>query len=123
MSTPFNPPQHSVFQRTAFLITLGLITLGFLFMIRHFLLTLFLAGVFTGLSYPLFLWLSQKLRSRVAAALATLLILLLLIVLPASAVIMVAYQQAFALFTGFDYQALPSPNDPILRDLQQRYPV
>lgn len=123
MTTPVSNPHHSSFQRTAFLLILGLITLGFVFMIRHFLLTLFLAGVFAGLSYPLYLFLSRKMKRRIPASLTTLLILLLVLVLPATAVIIIAYQQAWVFFTGVDYQSLPGRVDGWVRELQQRFPL
>jgi len=88
------------FQRKAFLVVLTLITLTFVFMVRHFIITILLAAIFTGLSYPLFTRLSHKFHSRIAGAIATLLLLLLILVLPAAGIAMMAYQQAADLWTS-----------------------
>jgi predicted PurR-regulated permease PerM len=90
--------RHDAFQRRAFLIVLALVSIGFLYMVRHFLVTLLLAAVFSGLAYPVFLFLSGKLRSRIAGALLTLLLMLVLLVLPATGIVMMAYQQAAELW-------------------------
>src|SRR5690606_41684224 len=80
-----SPLHESSFQRKAFLLVLAVISLGFLYVVRHFLLTLFLAAVFTGLSYPVFEYLARKVRYRPAAAGLTLLVLVLCLVLPIAA--------------------------------------
>jgi predicted PurR-regulated permease PerM len=64
--------------RQAFLLLLVLaITAAFVAMIRAFLLTILLAAIFTGLSYPVYQWLLDRFRGRAAlAAIATLVLLL-----------------------------------------------
>ena len=120
---PLRPLRESSFQRKAFLLVLAVISLGFLYVVRHFLLTLFLAAVFTGLSYPVYAYLARKVRYRPAAAGLTLLALVLCLVLPIAAVVMVAYQQAWLFFQTFDYQVLPGMLDGVTRELQQRFPA
>jgi len=88
------------FQRLTFLVMLALISIGFVVMVRQFLVTVFLAAVFTGLSWPLFTWLSAKLRNRVAGAVATLLLLLVVLVLPLAGIATAAYQQAMDLWAS-----------------------
>jgi predicted PurR-regulated permease PerM len=70
--------------RQAFLILLVVATsAAFIAMIREFLMTILLAAIFTGLSYPLFGWLLERLRGRRAlAALSTLVLLLVLVMAP-----------------------------------------
>lgn len=100
MSTPSNPSGQgaNAFQRKAFLLVLALVSIGFIYMVRHFLVTLFLAAVFSGLSYPLFRWLSGRLHNRVAGAVITLLLLLVVLVLPLAGILLAAYQQAAELW-------------------------
>ncbi len=111
------------FQKKAFLILLILISIGFLFMVRYFLLTLFMAAVFTGLSYPLYKFFLKKLHKPVLASTMTLLCIILVVIIPIGAVIMVAYKQAFVFFQTFDFQSLPSSVEAMTRDLQHRYPA
>jgi predicted PurR-regulated permease PerM len=75
--------------RQAFLLLLvTAISAAFVAMIREFLLTILLAAIFTGLSYPAYQWLLGRLRGREAlAAIATLLLLLTLVVAPLLAVL------------------------------------
>jgi len=70
--------------RQAFLVLLvATISAAFLAMIRTFLLTILLAAIITGLSYPIYDWLLGRLRGRQAlAAITTLFLLLLLVVAP-----------------------------------------
>ena len=64
--------------RQAFLLLLvAAISAAFVAMIRTFLLTILLAAIFTGLSYPVYLWLLGRFRNRKALAAATTLVLLL----------------------------------------------
>jgi predicted PurR-regulated permease PerM len=75
--------------RQAFLLLLvAAISVAFVAMIRVFLLTILLAAIFTGLSYPLYQWLLRRFRGRSAlAAIATLVILLALVIAPLLAVL------------------------------------
>lgn len=75
--------------RNAFLLLLvTAISVAFVAMIRGFLLTILLAAIFTGLSYPVYRWLLARLRGRQAlAAVATLALLLGLVIAPLLAVL------------------------------------
>jgi predicted PurR-regulated permease PerM len=75
--------------RQAFLLLLvTAISAVFVAMIRAFLLTILLAAIFAGLSYPVYEWLLGRLRGRKAlAAIATLLLLLILVMAPLLAVL------------------------------------
>jgi predicted PurR-regulated permease PerM len=75
--------------RQAFLLLLvTAISTAFIAMISAFLLTILLAAIFTGLSYPVYQWLLRRLRGREAlAAVATLALLLALVIAPLLAVL------------------------------------
>ena len=79
---------------TVILLVVG-ISLLFLAMIRPFLLPLLLAGVFSGMSYPLFRFLTDKLgdRARLAAVL-TLLAVLFVVIVPLSLFLGIVVSQA-----------------------------
>jgi predicted PurR-regulated permease PerM len=64
------------------------ISVAFVAMIREFLVTILLAAIFTGLSYPVYRWLLARLGGRQAlTAVATLLLLLALVIVPLLAVL------------------------------------
>ena len=75
--------------RQAFLLLLvAAISAAFVAMIRAFLLTILLAAIFAGLSYPAYEWILGRVRGRKAlAAIATLLLLLVLVMAPLLAVL------------------------------------
>ena len=75
--------------RQAFLLLLvAAISTAFVAMIRAFLLTILLAAIFTGLSYPVYQWMLGWLGGRkVVAAIATLVLLLALVIAPLLAVL------------------------------------
>jgi len=75
--------------RQAFLLLLvAAISAAFVTMIRAFLLTILLAAIFTGLSYPVYRWLLRQLHGREAlAAIATLVLLQALVMAPLLAVL------------------------------------
>jgi predicted PurR-regulated permease PerM len=75
--------------RQAFLLLLvAAISVGFVAMIRAFLLTILMAAIFSGLSYPVYEWVLVRTRGRKAlAAIATLLLLLVLVMAPLLAVL------------------------------------
>jgi predicted PurR-regulated permease PerM len=75
--------------RQAFLLLLvAAISIAFVAMIRAFLLTILLAAIFAGLSYPMYGWFLRTFRKRSAlAAVATLLVLVTVVVGPLLAVI------------------------------------
>ncbi len=116
------PPPNETFQRAAFLLILAIVTVGFIMMVNYFLLTLFMAAVFTGLTYRYYLFLLGKLKKPALAAIAMLLLLILVVVLPITAVVMMAYQQAFVFFQGVDYSSLPSSASEVIGRLQDRFP-
>jgi predicted PurR-regulated permease PerM len=82
--------------RQAFLLLLvAAISIAFVAMIRAFLLTILLAAIFTGVSYPMYQWLLRRFRGRSAvAAIATLVILLALVIGPLLAVLGAAANEA-----------------------------
>ena len=75
--------------RQAFLLLLvTAISAAFVAMIRAFLLTILVAAIFAGLSYPVYQWVLDRVRGRTAvAAIATLLLLLTLVMAPLLAVL------------------------------------
>jgi predicted PurR-regulated permease PerM len=75
--------------RNAFLLLLvAAISVAFVAMIRQFLVTLLLAAIFTGLSYPVYQWLLARLGGRrPLAAIATLALSLGLVIAPLLAVL------------------------------------
>src|SRR5215207_6377913 len=75
--------------RQAFLIILvAAISAAFVAMIRGFLVTILLAAIFAGLSYPVYQWMLRRLVGhRAAAAIATLVLLLALVMAPLLAVL------------------------------------
>ena len=75
--------------RQAFLLLLvTAISAAFVAMIRAFLLTILLAAIFAGLSYPLYQWILGRMRGRKPlAAVSTLLLLLVLVMAPLLAVL------------------------------------
>jgi predicted PurR-regulated permease PerM len=120
--TTSTPPQDT-FQRVSFLIILALVTIGFVCMVNYFLLTLFMAAVFTGLTYKYYLFFLGKVKKPALAALITLTLLLVVVVLPVLAVVMAAYQQAFVFFQNFNYDSLPGSMAEVIGFLRDRYPV
>ncbi len=71
------------FRLTFILILVAAISAAFVTMISAFLLTILLAAIFTGLTYPVYRWLLGKFRGHGAlAAVATLVLLLALVLVP-----------------------------------------
>ena len=76
------------FRQTFLLLLLAAISIAFIAMIRTFLLTILLAAIFTGLSYPMYRWFHRKFRNHGGvAAIATLLVLVVVVVGPMLAVL------------------------------------
>jgi predicted PurR-regulated permease PerM len=76
------------FRQGFLLLLVTAISVAFVAMIRSFLLTILLAAIFAGLSYPVYQWLLGRLGGRKAlAAIATLLLLLVLVIAPLLAVL------------------------------------
>src|SRR5687768_2670004 len=82
--------------RQVFLLLLvAAISIAFVAMIRTFLLTILLAAIFTGLSYPMYRWFLRTFRNRsMPAAIATLLVIVTIIVGPLLAVLGAAANEA-----------------------------
>ena len=82
--------------RQAFLLLLvTAISVAFVAMIRAFLLTILLAAIFTGLSYPVYRWILRHFRGRRAlTAIATLVLLLTLVIAPLLIVLGAAANEA-----------------------------
>jgi predicted PurR-regulated permease PerM len=122
MSTTGQRPSENLFQKIAFLLFLGVISAGFLYMVRAFLITLLLAGVFTGLTRPVYDRLLRVLRKPALTSLATLLLLLLVLVLPAGAVITVAYHEAVSFIGAIDFASLPRVVERLAGHAKERLP-
>jgi len=76
------------FRQAFLLLLITAISAAFVAMIRSFLLTILLAAIFAGLSYPVYEWVLVRVRGRKAlAAIATLLLLLVLVMAPLLAVL------------------------------------
>lgn len=116
------PAPKDTFQRASFLVILALVTVGFVLMVNYFLLTLFMAAVFTGLTYKYYLFFLKRVKKPALAALITLFLLLIVVVLPIMAVVMAAYQQAFVFFQNFNYESLPGSMAEAIGFLQERFP-
>jgi predicted PurR-regulated permease PerM len=82
--------------RQAFLLLLvAAISIAFFAMIRAFLVTILLAAIFAGLSYPIYQWLLARLgRHKALAATTTLLLLIVLVMAPLLAVLGAAGTEA-----------------------------
>ncbi len=79
---------ESRFRQAFLLLLVAAISVAFVAMIRAFLLTILLAAIFVGLSYPVYEWVLGKVRGhRAIAAIATLLLLLTLVMAPLLAVL------------------------------------
>jgi predicted PurR-regulated permease PerM len=73
----------TTFRRAFLLLLVVLISVAFLWMIRTFLITILLAALFAGVSFPVYRYLTAKFGGREkAAALVTLLLLLALVLIP-----------------------------------------
>jgi predicted PurR-regulated permease PerM len=86
------------FQRIFILVMVAVISIVFVYMIRGYLKALFLAVVFSGMSYPLYRWIRDKVGGRQAlASILTLLVLVLLVLLPLSGFLGIVAAQAVEL--------------------------
>jgi predicted PurR-regulated permease PerM len=75
-------------RQTFLFLLVAAISIAFVAMIRVFLLTILLAAIFTGLSYPMYGWFSRVFRGRSAlAAIATILVLVAFVIGPLLAVL------------------------------------
>ena len=83
------------FRQVFLLLLVTAISVAFVAMIRTFLLTILLAAIFTGLSYPVYQWLLCRFQGRRAlTAIATLVLLLTLVLAPLLVVLGAAANEA-----------------------------
>ena len=83
------------FRRAFLLLLVAGISVLFLIMVRQFVMSVFLAAIFAGLSYPLFDWLREKTGGRAnVSSLVTILILLVGVGLPLAGFLTVVATQA-----------------------------
>ncbi len=121
--TARKPGSDSAFQKISFLLILSVISLVFIYMLREFMMTLLMAAVFAGISFPLYKRLRRRLRKPYLASLATLLILLIGLVLPIAAVIAIAYHEALNVFRSIDFAALPGNLEHVAQQTRNRFPA
>jgi predicted PurR-regulated permease PerM len=89
------PMADTRFRRTFLLVLVAAISIAFVAMVREFLLTILLAAIFTGLSYPMYGRFLRAFRGRPAlAAISTILVLVILVVGPLLAVLGAAANEA-----------------------------
>lgn len=112
----------TTFQKSAFILYLLVVTAAFLYLLRNFLMPLFLAAIFTGLTYPIYTWLLGKTKRQALAAILCILALLLVLVLPLGALGFVAYQEAVHFFAGLDLNSWRDKLEGILTWLRERFP-
>jgi predicted PurR-regulated permease PerM len=85
------------FRQVFLLLLVTAISVAFVAMIRTFMLTILLAAIFTGLSYPVYQWLLGYFRGRRAlTAIATLVLLLTLVIVPLLVVLGAAANEALS---------------------------
>jgi predicted PurR-regulated permease PerM len=108
------PGDRERLHRVFIVILAAVVSVAFLFMIRGFLVTVLMAAILTGLSYPLYRRLLRWVRGRQgAAAVLTLLILLILVVVPAVAFLGIVAAEAVSIsqsVTPWARQYLQEPN-------------
>lgn len=104
-ASPANGSNNSTFQKASFLLYLLAVSCAFLYMLKSFLMPVFLAAVFTGLTYPVYFWLLMRTNRAIPSALLTLLMIIIVLVIPLGALGFVAYQEAVHFFTAFDLDA------------------
>ncbi len=123
MTEPMPKREYSTpFQKATFLIYLLAVSIVFVLMLRDFLMPLFLAAIFTGLTYPFYQWIKNKTRKPTVSALLTLLSMVLILVLPIIAISAAAYQEAVGLIGNFDMDLWRSRLESVLQSLQSRFP-
>ncbi|MDQ3001061.1 MAG: AI-2E family transporter [Fibrobacterota bacterium] len=121
-NAPTQSDDSTTFQKASFLLYLLAVTAAFLFLLRNFLMPILLASVFTGLTYPVYLWIKSKVHQPGIAALLTILTLLLLLVLPLIAIGAVAYQEANGFFSGMDLNDWRGKLESLFQGYQDRFP-
>ena len=123
MSEPRKKREYNTtFQKSAFLGYLLIVTVIFLYMLRNFLMPIFLAAIFSGLSYPYYQWLLKKTGKRTPAALLTILSLVMVLVLPIIGVGAAAYREAVAFYSAVDVNLWRTRMEGLIHTLQDRFP-
>ncbi len=92
-------------------------------MVHDFLMPVFLAAVFTSLTFPFFQKIQTRVKNKTAAATLTLISLLLVLVLPLMAVIVSAYREAIGFIGTFDMDLWRNRVTETLQSLQSRHPA
>jgi predicted PurR-regulated permease PerM len=82
------------FRRAFLLLLVVAISAAFVTMIRDFLLTILLAAIFAGLSYPVYRWLLQRIKHPAITAILTLLFLLAVVIVPLAVILAAAANEA-----------------------------
>jgi len=116
-------PGEPLFQKLSFLLLVVVISGAFIYMVRDFVLTLVMAAVFTGLTFPIYAFLLRRLHKPALASAAVLILLLVVLVLPVAAVITVAYHEAWDFFQRVDFAALPGKLAAVAEWFREQFPV
>ncbi len=112
------------FQRIALLLFLVVITAAFLWVTRLMLMPVLLAGIFTGLTYPIYLRFLKVTGKRPApAAILTLTTLAMVTVVPLAVLGTIAYHQAAEFLKVLDLQSLQGRSLVFLETLKERFPL
>jgi predicted PurR-regulated permease PerM len=118
-----NPEESTRFQKLSFLFILALVTCVFLYMVRSFAITVLMAGVFAGLTQPLYRAVLKRLKKAAVASAVTLLLLCIVAILPFIAVSIAAYQEAASFIAGFNPEDARDFVVKTFHGLQERYPA
>ncbi|MGD9082143.1 MAG: AI-2E family transporter [Desulfobacterales bacterium] len=87
--------KNGMVNKSVVLLLIFFISALFLSMIRHFLMAILLAGIFSALAHPLYLWFERHFRGRRnLASLVTLILILLLVLLPLGVLLGIVVAQA-----------------------------
>ena len=114
----------SQFRRAFLLLVVGAVTAAFLAMLRSFLLTILVAAIFAGLSYPLYARVLRAVRGhRPLASAVTLLLMLVLVIGPLLGVVGVVVNQAIRVTESIRPVVERLVSEPMYLDSQlQRIP-
>ena len=86
---------ESRFRQAFLLLLVAAISIAFVSMVRSFVLTILLAAIFAGVSYPVYRWLLQRLRGiEPLASIATILLLLALVIAPVFGIVAAGANEA-----------------------------
>ncbi len=115
--------EQSFFHRASFLLYLFIVSGIFIFMIRQFLLILFMAAVFTGLTFPLYCLMTKRFKNKALASALTLLSITLILIIPVIAISLAAYREALNLFQQVDIHQLKTQVESIVNSFSHRFPA